>query len=104
MTESSAYVASLQELLWLIPSGQSSAVVPSYLAHEFLLRLEAQGHSKACAHGHEWTVATARVRIRDRRREGRGVVMERDCRVCKHIAYVESVRHVRHQMKGGRLT
>ncbi|AYD89159.1 hypothetical protein D5R93_02200 [Actinomyces lilanjuaniae] len=91
-------------LVGLIPPGASSVVVPAPVAHELLERLDEAGGSPTCAHGHTWTVATARVRVRDRRREGRGITLERDCRVCKHEAWRERVRHARHQMKGGRLT
>lgn len=85
-----------------IPDGQASAVVPTSVAYAFIERLNSK--RETCAHGHEWTIATTRVRIRDRSKEGRGLVIERDCRVCKHQAYVEKRRHNRHQMKGGRLT
>ena len=84
--------------------GPASTVVPSSEAYELLERLAAQGRPTTCAHGHEWTVATARVRVRDRRAEGRGVTVERDCRACKREAWRERQRHTRHQMKGGRLT
>ncbi|PHP52578.1 hypothetical protein [Actinomyces ruminis] len=92
------------ELAGLIPAGSSSAPVPDSVAYALLERLADDGGPDTCAHGHEWTIATARVRVRDRRRSGRGIVIERDCRICKHEAYREARRHQRHQMKGGRLT
>ena len=91
-------------LAGLIPAGSSSAPVPDAVAYALLERLAVAGGPATCAHGHEWTIATARVRVRDRRRSGRGIVIERDCRVCKHEAYREARRHQRHQAKGGRLT
>ncbi|CED90597.1 hypothetical protein [Actinomyces succiniciruminis] len=93
---------SARDLAGLIPAGASSAPVPDSVAYELLERLAAAGGPATCAHGHEWSVATARVRVR--RRLGRGITLERDCRVCKHEAYREARRHTRHQMKGGRLT
>lgn len=86
------------------PDVPASTVVPASEAYELLERLAAQGRPTTCAHGHEWTIATARVRVRDRRAEGRGITVERDCRVCKHLAWRERQRHTRHQLKGGRLT
>ncbi|WP_136192427.1 hypothetical protein [Actinomyces procaprae] len=92
------------DLAGLIPAGSSSAPVPDSVAYALLERLADAGGPDTCAHGHEWTIATARVRVRDRRRSGRGIVIERDCRICKHEAYREARRQTRHQMKGGRLT
>ncbi|WP_136314341.1 hypothetical protein [Actinomyces procaprae] len=92
----------LRDLADLIPAGASSAPVPDSVAYELLERLAAAGGPATCAHGHEWSIATARVRVR--RRLGRGITLERDCRICKHEAWRERVRHTRHQMKGGRLT
>ncbi|WP_136192004.1 hypothetical protein [Actinomyces procaprae] len=95
---------SARGLAGLIPPGASSAVVPDSIAYELLERLADAGGPATCAHGHEWSIATARVRVRDRRSQGRGVVLERDCKVCRHEAWRERVRHIRHQSKGGRLT
>lgn len=93
-----------QRLADLLTDGADSAVVPDTLAQDWLAQITARGGATQCAHGHDWTIATARVRVRDRSREGKGVTVERDCRVCKHEAYTLAVSRKRHQMKGGRLT
>lgn len=81
-----------------------TVIVPDTLAHEWLNSLHARGGKRECAHGHKWTIATARVRIRDRRDKGHGLSIERDCRVCKAEQYKLAVSRKRHQLKGGRLT
>lgn len=93
-----------QRLADLLPEGAESVVVPDNLAQDWLAQITQRGWPEACAHGHPWTIATARVRVRDRTRQGKGITVERDCRVCKHEAYALAVSRKRHQMKGGRLT
>lgn len=88
----------------LLGAGVDVAIVPDALAQEWLADLAERGGKPTCAHGHPWSIATARVRVRDRRTSGRGISVERDCRICKQTAYALARSRRRHQMKGGRLT
>lgn len=93
-------------LVGLIPAGCGSVVLTGPVARRVV---ELLPHRDECAHGHRFDDASTRIRLRRRVRHDKGgsaeqISVERDCATCKHIQYVESRRHERHQMKGGRLT
>lgn len=88
----------------LLGETDGAVVVPDGLAQEWLNALHERGGNTECAHDHKWTIATARVRVRNRRKNKRGLTVERDCRICKHEQYALAMSRKWHQMKGGRLT
>lgn len=64
----------------------ASAVLPKNLALDWLCRMLEENPRRYCPHGHLWTEANTRVRVRYRGKV-KGLSIERDCKTCKRTIH-----------------